>query len=148
MYICIFVWTYSLIFKNKSTVWARKISIKTVFSTSQSNNNKPVINRNLNAMIEIPMKFSIRGPTHEISKVASNVYVRNTSVVALPNGLIFMPASQHIKNSIIMVVLICGISKSFVFQIESFMTEIWRQEIFVYVFIPTGIFNFTCISGQ
>ena len=70
------------------------------------------------------MKFSIRGPTHEISKVASNVYVRNTSVVALPNGLIFMPASQHIKNSIIMVVLICGISKSFVFQIESFMTEI------------------------
>ena len=65
----------------KSSVRVRKSSEKSVFPISQPNIHNSVTSRISNTRIEMPVKFNIAGPTHNISKVSSKVYLSNANMI-------------------------------------------------------------------
>ena len=63
----------------KSSVRVRKSSEKTVFPISQPNIHNSVTSRKSITMIEIPTKFNMTEPTHNISNISGKVYLNNAN---------------------------------------------------------------------
>ena len=65
----------------ESSVRVQKSSEKTVFPISQQNIHDSVLSQKANTRIEVPMKFNMTRPTHNISKVSHKVYLSNDNRV-------------------------------------------------------------------
>ena len=61
----------------ESSVRVQKSSEKTVFPISQQNIHDSVLSQKANTRIEVPVKFNMTRPTHNISKVSHKVYLSN-----------------------------------------------------------------------